>query len=65
MAGYAFVEIDLILKGIKTHERGEADDTFPHIVEIDLILKGIKTRRRRRPGASGPPGGNRPDSQRD
>ena len=37
------VEIDLILKGIKTllhlpHEQR------PSLVEIDLILKGIKTR---------------------
>ena len=35
------VEIDLILKGIKTY--GRPDLSWSLDVEIDLILKGIKT----------------------
>ena len=38
------VEIDLILKGIKTVPG--PPDARPELVEIDLILKGIKTRLR-------------------
>ena len=42
-AGVA-VEIDLILKGIKTSPRRRAFAVAAaHKVEIDLILKGIKT----------------------
>ena len=37
------VEIDLILKGIKTLGRGGLVITSAQLVEIDLILKGIKT----------------------
>ena len=42
-ASKAEVEIDLILKGIKTG-RHRYVEKFPRLgVEIDLILKGIKT----------------------
>ena len=41
-AGVA-VEIDLILKGIKTRDTIRIVKTLAFHVEIDLILKGIKT----------------------
>ena len=63
-AGVA-VEIDLILKGIKT-KRGKSFKICCLLVEIDLILKGIKTRivPRSIPHLTSACG-NRPDSQRD
>ena len=42
MRAFALVEIDLILKGIKTSQKGRYAASAG-IVEIDLILKGIKT----------------------
>ena len=64
-AGVA-VEIDLILKGIKTMVAMSPANSEMSTVEIDLILKGIKTvetviRFIVKDGTCG----NRPDSQRD
>ena len=62
----AIVEIDLILKGIKTARCLKCDPFKDRAVEIDLILKGIKTDQ---PSGFLPDstalGRNRPDSQRD
>ena len=60
------VEIDLILKGIKTMTFSYLLMSNTRWVEIDLILKGIKTNAIiSRSEAVKPSCGNRPDSQRD
>ena len=59
------VEIDLILKGIKTFKSAVRFLRVSKKVEIDLILKGIKTCERITSVLLAFPRGNRPDSQRD